>query len=68
MRNPSSDKIQGLTTAAAVWITAALGALCGIGEWKIIAALSGVVAVVLLTGGPIERWCDRALGTLSKEP
>ena len=39
-------------------ITAALGALCGIGEWKIITALSAIVAVVLLTGGPIERWCD----------
>jgi putative Mg2+ transporter-C (MgtC) family protein len=63
MRNPTGDKIHGLTTAAAVWITAALGALCGTGEWKIIIPLSGIVALVLLTGGPIERWCDEAIGS-----
>ena len=63
MRNPAGDKIQGLTTAAAVWITAALGALCGIGEWKVVLALSAVVAVILLAGGPLERWCDTLKGT-----
>jgi putative Mg2+ transporter-C (MgtC) family protein len=66
MRNPTGDKIHGLTTAAAVWITAALGALCGIGEWKIIIALSAIVAIVLLTGGPIERWCETAIGSRRK--
>jgi putative Mg2+ transporter-C (MgtC) family protein len=66
IRNQADDKIHGLTTAAAVWITAAMGALCGIGEWKIILALSVIVAVVLLTGGPIERWCDTALGDKPK--
>jgi putative Mg2+ transporter-C (MgtC) family protein len=65
IRNQADEQIHGLTTAAAVWITAAMGALCGIGEWKVIIALSFIVAVVLMTGGPIERWCDRAL---SKKP
>ena len=68
MRDQAGDKIHGLTTAAAVWITAALGALCGIGEWKIIATLSAIVAIVLLTGGPVERWCDTALGSKPKAP
>ena len=68
MRGQTDDKIDGLTTAAAVWITAALGALCGIGEWKIIIVLSAIVAIVLLTGGPIERWCDIALRNKPKEP
>jgi putative Mg2+ transporter-C (MgtC) family protein len=68
MRDQAADKIHGLTTAGAVWITAALGALCGIGEWKIIVALSAIVAIVLLTGGPIERWCDTALGSKPKAP
>jgi len=68
MRNQTDDKIHGLTTAAAVWITAALGALCGIGEWKIIVTLSAIVAVVLLTGGPIERWCDKALRNKNESP
>ena len=68
MRNQTGDKIHGLTTAAAVWITAALGALCGIGEWKIIIALSAIVALVLVTGGPLERWCDTALASKPGEP
>jgi putative Mg2+ transporter-C (MgtC) family protein len=68
MRNQTSDKIHGLTTAAAVWITAALGALCGIGEWKIIVTLSVIVFVVLVTGGPLERWCEMALKDEPEEP
>jgi putative Mg2+ transporter-C (MgtC) family protein len=68
MRNQVDDKIHGLTTAAGVWITAALGALCGIGEWKIIATLTVIVAIVLLTGGPIERWCDTALRGKPTDP
>ena len=55
IRTPTGDKIHGLTTAA-------LGALCGTGEWKIIVALSLIVAIVLLIGGPLERWCDELLG------
>ena len=59
VRNREGEKIHGLTTAAAVWTTAALGALCGIGAWKIIVVLSLIVAIVLLVGGPIERWWMR---------
>jgi len=60
IRNQADDKIHGLTTAAAVWITAAMGALCGIGEWKIIAALSVIVAIVLLTGGQLSDGAIRS--------
>ncbi len=56
IRRQDQDKIHGLTTAAAVWMTASLGALCGIGAWKIIVALSLIVAIVLLIGGQIEQW------------
>src|SRR5262249_32736136 len=58
----------GLTTAAAVWITAALGVLCGMGEWKIIIVLTIMVVAVLLTGGPVERWCETALDRKPREP
>jgi putative Mg2+ transporter-C (MgtC) family protein len=68
IRTPTGDKIHGLTTAATVWMTAALGALCGTGEWKIIVALSLIVAVVLLVGGPLERWCDDMLGRERHRP
>ena len=55
MRGQMDDRVLGLTTAASVWITAALGALCGIGAWTITIPLSIVVALILLVGGPIER-------------
>jgi putative Mg2+ transporter-C (MgtC) family protein len=54
--------VHGLTTAAAVWTTAALGALCGSGAWKVVVVLAVVVWAVLLLGGSIERVCRRALG------
>jgi putative Mg2+ transporter-C (MgtC) family protein len=68
IRGQSDDQVHGLTTAAAVWITAALGALCGIGEWRIIAVLSIIIALVLLTGGPIERWWNAALQRKARSP
>ncbi len=68
MRNQGDDKVHGLTTAAAIWITAALGALCGIGAWKIIFVLSFIVILVLLTGGPIERWWVAVLGDRKARP
>jgi len=68
IRSQVDDKVHGLTTAAVVWITAAIGALCGMGEWKILIVLSAIVAVVLLIGGPVERWCDTARQGKSKDP
>ncbi|MFT3732106.1 MAG: MgtC/SapB family protein [Hyphomicrobium sp.] len=39
--------VKGLTTAAAIWLTAAIGLLCGIGELKI-AAITTVLAIIVL--------------------
>jgi putative Mg2+ transporter-C (MgtC) family protein len=55
LRGHADDKVHGLTTAAAVWTTAVLGALCGIGAWKVMVVLAILVWGVLLVGGPIER-------------
>jgi putative Mg2+ transporter-C (MgtC) family protein len=55
IRGQTDEKVHGLTTAAAVWTTAALGALCGIGAWKVIVVLVIVVWTVLLFGASIER-------------
>jgi putative Mg2+ transporter-C (MgtC) family protein len=62
LHSPKGHKIHGLTTAAAIWITAVFGALCGAGRFAI--ALLGLLCVVLaLTfGGPIERCLRRRFG------
>lgn len=54
--------IRGLTTAASIWVVAALGIACGAGAW-VAAAVTIVLAVITLVfGGFIERAVRRALG------
>src|SRR5262249_33128304 len=67
MRGQTDVKVHGLTTAAAVWITAALGVLCGMGEWKIIVVLAVIIALVLLTGGTVGGWGGAALARKGQE-
>jgi putative Mg2+ transporter-C (MgtC) family protein len=55
LRNPSARTVEGLTTAATVWVTAALGIACGLGAWRTVAAAL-VIALVLLAGLP---WLER---------
>ena len=52
-------RVQGITTAAGVWMAGALGAACGVGAYKL-AALSGVLAFLVLTVlARIERHLPR---------
>ena len=55
----SSKDIHGLTTAACVWLTACIGAACAVGEWKVILLSTPLIAVILIFGGPLERWVRR---------
>jgi putative Mg2+ transporter-C (MgtC) family protein len=56
LRDAKARTVEGLTTAATVWVTAALGIACGLAAWKI--AGTGVVLalVLLVVFGWIERW------------
>lgn len=53
------ESVSGLTTAASIWLVAALGIACGAGQW--VAALIAVVIAltVLIIGGPFERLLHR---------
>ena len=59
VRNSFGKQVHGLTTAACVWLTACIGAACGVGDWRIIAVSAPVIAVVLIVGGPFEKWVHR---------
>ncbi len=61
MRRADDNKVHGLTTAAAVWTTAALGILCGGGAWRLVVVLALITAFVLILGGPIEHRCRKLL-------
>jgi putative Mg2+ transporter-C (MgtC) family protein len=61
LRDTSSFKIKGLTTAAAVWVTAALGIVCGLAEWAVLIPSLALVFALLMLGGPLERWAERQI-------
>ena len=53
----SDGTIRGMTTAAAIWVTAGMGVLVSIGEYLIaIAAVAIVLVVVTGIGYAEERW------------
>jgi len=56
IKNHSEENVQGLTTAAGVWMTAAIGIACGLGR-EATAVLSTILALIVLAVVP--RWVDR---------
>ena len=46
--------VKGLTTAATIWVAAALGVSCGIGQWRVAATTVAIALVVLVLGEPLE--------------
>jgi putative Mg2+ transporter-C (MgtC) family protein len=49
----------GLTTAATIWVAAALGISCAIGQWRIAGIAAGIALVVLVLGRPVEAALHR---------
>lgn len=62
MRNESGRRVEGLTTAATIWISACLGIVCGVGFWGPVLISVVLVLVVLIFGGPFEQFVNRLLG------
>ena len=51
--------VTGLTTAATIWVCAALGIACGLGYWKTVGVTIGLALVVLVFGQAVERVGER---------
>ncbi len=47
-------EVKGLTSAAAIWVTAALGMVAGAGLWQ--ASLVGTLLILLILGG--AKWLE----------
>jgi len=54
LRDKESQTVHGLTTAASVWVTAALGIACGLGAWRI--AIAGTILTVAILA--LLRWLE----------
>jgi len=59
LRDPGDGRVHGLTTAAAVWVTALFGVASGAGAYREVGAGFVLVLLVLWFGGPIERLVRR---------
>ena len=59
IHNARGKRIQGLTTAASIWVTTLIGAALGMGHLLIGCAAVLLAAAVLLSGSAIERWLGR---------
>lgn len=50
---------RGLTTAAAIWVTAALGCAAGRGDWAIMITATALAVLLLALDHTLERWIER---------
>ena len=66
LRHRDRGRVQGLTTAATIWVTALFGIACGVGRFRETAVAALLLFAVLTIGGPLEsaihRAVDRATG------
>ena len=53
-------EIEGLTTAAAIWTAAALGAACGLGYWRPVVIATVLVLLLLVVAGIAEKRLGKA--------
>ena len=60
-------RIEGLTTAASIWVAAGLGAACGAGLLSLVVFAIVAAMIVLVAGGPLERALERRFAKAGKE-
>ncbi|MES1157347.1 MAG: MgtC/SapB family protein [Alphaproteobacteria bacterium] len=59
MRSLDQREAHNLTTAATVWVTAALGIACGLAAWSVVWIGVGLTLIVLVVLQPIDTWFDK---------
>jgi putative Mg2+ transporter-C (MgtC) family protein len=67
LRDTGGTQVHGITTAATIWLTAALGVLCGVGMWPLALLGMALTLVVLVFGKPLEKFLHRKFPKLSEQ-
>lgn len=62
LRDPEGHHVHGLTTAATVWVTAALGIACALADWHLIFLGAFMTLLLLSAVKPLERLAERIAG------
>jgi putative Mg2+ transporter-C (MgtC) family protein len=60
MRRQDMHDVQGLTTAAGIWVVSAIGIAAGAGLWRTALIALALTLIVLIGGAVIERWLHRS--------
>jgi putative Mg2+ transporter-C (MgtC) family protein len=58
LRDAKTRMVEGLTTAASVWVTAAVGIACGLGAWSTVGVTVALALFLLAVVGWIESFLD----------
>ena len=61
MHNNDAQHIQGLTTAASIWVSSIIGIACGTGQIILAACVVLITLMILVLGRPAERGVARIL-------
>src|SRR3954470_18592280 len=56
------DTVHGMTTAATIWVNAAIGVAAGAGQFELAAFAAALTLVVLVVLPPIETYFERRAG------
>ena len=62
LRDPQHNMVRNLTTAATVWVTAALGLACAIADWRVIGLGLLFAVVLLVTEDRLDKWIAKKFG------
>jgi putative Mg2+ transporter-C (MgtC) family protein len=62
IREQSSQRIHGLTTAASLWACALIGASFGAGQFALGGLALGAILLTLVIGGPLEKLVSSLTG------
>jgi putative Mg2+ transporter-C (MgtC) family protein len=66
LRSPKHRTVHNLTTAATVWVTAAIGIACAVASWPVLAIGLGFAALLLALGDRIDKWIARQYGPVAE--
>lgn len=67
MHHDAESRVEGLTTAASIWMAAMLGICCGSGRIVEAAVALGMALIILVFGALIERGFVRIFGEKSSD-
>lgn len=59
LRDAAGRQVQGLTTSATIWVAAALGIICGAGQWRLAGCGFALSLVLLILHYPMEKLLRR---------